>query len=60
MNVNISREDIWIFRRYLEERGERIPDSIPNQHVVRRMAKTIGAQLKDPPIMAPDLRNTDD
>jgi len=57
MKVNINREDIYIFRQYLYEKDECVPDSSSNEYVVRKMGKIIRDQLKDPPIMAPDKRS---
>jgi hypothetical protein len=51
MQVNMTLEDVWIFRRYLEEHGHDIPESCPYSHIIRKMAKAIRVTLKDPPIV---------
>lgn len=53
MKIDVDYEDIFIFRRYLEENGHNIPESISHKHLIRRMAVAIRKNLKDPPIMPP-------
>ena len=58
MTVNVSREDLIIFRRYLAECGEGVSDSSPHEYVVRKTAKVLCSRLESPPMMAPDFRRS--
>jgi hypothetical protein len=53
----MTRADIWVFCRYLEEHGHHIPHSCPNEQIIRKAAKAIQSTLIEPPILAPDFRD---
>lgn len=57
MKVSMTRADIWVFCRYLEEHGHHIPHSCPNEQIIRKAAKAIQSTLIEPPILAPDFRD---